>query len=86
MPPRPSWYRGREAIRAFLAARPLSRPREFRLVPVGANGQPAFAVYVDGRALGIEVVTLDADARVAAVTAFHQPAGFAGFDLPEALR
>ena len=86
MPPRPSWYRGRDAIRAFLAGHPLSRPREFRPVPVHANGQPAFALYVDGRAHGIEVLTLDADARIAAVTAFLQPAAVAGFDLPEVRR
>jgi RNA polymerase sigma-70 factor (ECF subfamily) len=86
MPPRPSWYRGRDAIGAFLAARPLSRPRNWRLVPIRANGQPGFGVYVNGRAHGIELLTLAPDARIAAVTAFHLPAAFAGFGLPEEIR
>ena len=84
MPPRPSWYRGRAAIAEFLAAHPLSRPRRWRLVPVRANAQPAFAVYLGGRAHGIELLTLDADARITAVDAFHLPDAFARFDLPEA--
>ena len=83
MPPRPSWYRGRAAIAEFLTAHPLSHPRRWRLVPVRANAQPAFAVYLGGRAHGIELLTLDADARITAVDAFHLPHAFARFDLPE---
>jgi RNA polymerase sigma-70 factor, ECF subfamily len=86
MPPRPSWYRGRDAVGAFLAARPLSRPRSWRLVPIRANAQPGFGVYLNGRAHGIELLTLAPDARIAAVTAFHLPAAFAGFGLPKEIR
>jgi RNA polymerase sigma-70 factor, ECF subfamily len=86
MPPRPSWYRGRAAVGAFLAARPFARPRRWEHVRVQANGQPAVAAYVDGRAHGIDVLTLTPDARIAALTAFHLPAAFAGFGLPEAIR
>lgn len=85
MPPRPSWYRGRAAVGAFLAARPLSRPRRWRRVPVRANGQLAFGVYVSGKAHAIELLTLGGDARIAGVTAFHTPEAFARFDLPHAL-
>jgi RNA polymerase sigma-70 factor (ECF subfamily) len=86
MPPRPSWYRGRDAIAAFLVARPMSRPRRWGHVPVGANGQPAVGVYVDGRAHGIDVLTLDADARISAVVGFHLPHVFAAFGLRERVR
>src|SRR6266446_9407204 len=42
MPPTPEWYAGREAIRAFFDWA-LKRYEGFRLVPTGANRQPAFA-------------------------------------------
>jgi RNA polymerase sigma-70 factor, ECF subfamily len=83
MPPRPTWYRGRDAIAAFLAARPMSRPRGWSHVPVRANGQPAIACYLDGRAHGVDVLTLDAGGRIRAVDAFHLPHVFAAFGLPE---
>jgi RNA polymerase sigma-70 factor, ECF subfamily len=86
MPPRPSWYRGRAAIRDFIVAHPFARPRRFRLVPIRANGQLAVGSYVDGHAHGIELLTLDADARIGAVTAFHLPQLFARFGLPEVER
>jgi RNA polymerase sigma-70 factor (ECF subfamily) len=82
MPPRPSWYRGREAVGAFLAAVPLSRPRRWRRVRVRANGQLAFGVYEVGAAHAIEVLTIDGSAQIAGVTAFHDPAAFARFGLP----
>jgi RNA polymerase sigma-70 factor, ECF subfamily len=87
MPPRPAWYRGRDAIGGFLAAVPLSRPR-FRLVAAHANGQPAFGFYeeADGGARhtahAIGLIALDDDAQITAVTTFHQPDTFARFGLP----
>ncbi len=85
MPPRPAWYRGREAVGAFLAAHPLDRAREWRLVPVAANGQPAFGSYLAGRLHAIEVLTLDDESRITAVTAFHARADLARFGLPHTL-
>ena len=41
MPPTPTWYRGREAIAAFLESRPLSGDLIWRLTPASANGQLA---------------------------------------------
>jgi hypothetical protein len=46
MPPLPTWYVGREPIGRFLAAWVLRRPGRFRMIPVAANGQPAFAAYM----------------------------------------
>jgi RNA polymerase sigma-70 factor, ECF subfamily len=43
MPPLPTWYRGRDAIRAFLVRSALLE--QWRLVPARANGQLAFGNY-----------------------------------------
>ena len=91
MPPRPTWYRGRAAIAAFLATGPASQPRRWRRVPVAANGQLAFGVYgscEDGLGLvahAIEVLTLDEGGRIAGVTSFQRPELFARFGLPPSL-
>ncbi len=45
MPPLASWFRGREAIAAFLADWPLSGSWQWRVVHARANGQPALAYY-----------------------------------------
>jgi RNA polymerase sigma-70 factor (ECF subfamily) len=53
MPPSPSWYEGREAIRVFVAATIFGdqgmfggrAARRWRLVPTRANASPAFALY-----------------------------------------
>jgi RNA polymerase sigma-70 factor (ECF subfamily) len=91
MPPRPNWYRGRAAVGAFLTARPLARPRRWRLIPVRANAQIAFGVYMSAEpgsrceAHAIEVLTLDRDARIADIMTFHMPETFSRFGLPQAL-
>ena len=45
MPPVPTWYRGREAVAAFLAGHVLASENRWRLVPARANGQLAFGNY-----------------------------------------
>src|SRR4029453_11251946 len=45
MLPHPTWFRGREAVAAFLAATPMRADRRWRMIPVRANGQLAFATY-----------------------------------------
>jgi RNA polymerase sigma-70 factor (ECF subfamily) len=89
MPPLPTWFRGRDNITRFLAARVLTGPGIFTLVPVAANGQPAFAVYrraEDGvpRAYGLQVLTVG-EAWVTAVVAFLTPDLFPAFGLPAEL-
>jgi hypothetical protein len=65
MPPLPTWYRGRETVGAFLESAPLRRDRRWRVVPVRANGQLAFAKYdwdeerEAFRAHSLSVITLD---------------------------
>lgn len=45
MPPLRSWFRGREAIRTFLAGSPLSGIWRWRALRVRASGQEALAFY-----------------------------------------
>ena len=76
MPPRPSWYRGIEEARVFLARGPLAPTRSRRLRPAAANGQLAVGSYYKGwpeRPEGLQVLqllTLDTDGRIAEITAF----------------
>jgi RNA polymerase sigma-70 factor (ECF subfamily) len=73
MPPLPAWFAGREWVARFLRERMFATP--WRLRPVRANGQPAFACY-QGPAYplsSILVLTLR-DGRVAELTAFLDPA------------
>jgi RNA polymerase sigma-70 factor (ECF subfamily) len=66
MPPSPTWLRGRQATLTFLAAFPMRRfaTAPPRLVPIGANGQPAFAFYSPGEDGG-------ADLRLYAIHVVH---------------
>jgi RNA polymerase sigma-70 factor (ECF subfamily) len=93
MPPWRQWYRGRKAIRAFLAWAwdwELPGIGSSRLVPIAANRQPAFALYrsaqddPERRAHGIELLTLQDDA-IAVLTVFRDPRLFAAFGLPAVL-
>ena len=92
MPPRPTWYRGRGAISAFLARHPLDGRRGWRMIPVLASGQLAFGCYMfaepgaPGKAHDIEVITLDGDARISDITAFITPEAFSRFGLPPGLQ
>jgi RNA polymerase sigma-70 factor (ECF subfamily) len=76
MPPMPLWYRGREAVGAFLSDHPL--PERWRHVPTRANGQLAVGCYMwdDEResfvAAVLDVLTLR-DSRIDEVTAFVAP-------------
>jgi RNA polymerase sigma-70 factor (ECF subfamily) len=80
MPPYAEWYRGRDAVRAFIARTPLRAGRRWRAEPATANGQPAisFSVWREdvGAFLthGLSVLTLDSSGRIAAFTTFLDPA------------
>ncbi len=90
MPPIPTWYRGRDAARSFLAGRVLGSDRPRRLLPVTANGQPAFGQYrwdASQRRLlayGITVLTLNGD-KIQEITAFLDAEPFERFGLPAQL-
>jgi RNA polymerase sigma-70 factor (ECF subfamily) len=82
MPPNPSWFAGRDNVIRLLTSR-LGTKRT-QLLPVRANSQPGFAMYVDGEAFAIKVVTLRGPA-IAAVTSFHNPTLVQHFGLPHHL-
>ena len=90
MPPTPTWYRGRDAIAVFYAARPMAAGMRWRHIPTRANGQLAVGCYLwdeqEGgyRAHSLDVLTLRGD-RIAAVTAFLGTGFFRTLGLPSRL-
>jgi RNA polymerase sigma-70 factor (ECF subfamily) len=92
MPPEALRYEGPDAIGGFLSTVPAGGALErFRLVPVRANGQPAFGCYLKdphapvARSYGLMVLALSGD-RVAAITGFADSSVFGPFGLPRILR
>jgi RNA polymerase sigma-70 factor (ECF subfamily) len=89
MPPLPFEYYGKDASREFLAAIHSRRNHTGRMVPVRANGQPAWGTYAHDRVTGVLhcngmiVVTLAGD-RICEITRF-EPAVAASFGLPRTL-
>jgi RNA polymerase sigma-70 factor (ECF subfamily) len=90
MPPEPIEVHGPAAIAQFMLEREWWGISEARLVPIRANGQPAFGMYLRDphapifRAHGIVVLTLDGN-RVAQITRFGDTSLFARFGLPRTL-
>ena len=88
MPPLASWFTGREALRGFLSAGPLSGNFRWKRLATTANGQPAIAAYTwheDEQAylpFALDVLTLR-DGKISDVTAFI--ARGTDVDDPEAL-
>jgi RNA polymerase sigma-70 factor, ECF subfamily len=92
MPPTPQWYAGRQAIFTFFEWA-WKAYEGFRLIPTGANRQPAFAAYSRAKAdapwtaHSIHVLTLERDA-ISTLTLFYKPTGprlLDAFGLPLAL-
>lgn len=92
MPPTPSWYRGREAIRKLVSATVFKGGRAglWRLQATRANRRPAFGIYLwdenDGiyHAHGIQVVTFEGE-QIADITTFKDAAVMRYFNLPMTL-
>jgi RNA polymerase sigma-70 factor (ECF subfamily) len=89
MPPLSESYQGHRAISEFLQSRPFTI--DWRHLPTRANGQPAVACYAWDEATGsfrgtvLDVLTLDRDFRLSAVTAFIDHTLFERFGLPAEL-
>jgi RNA polymerase sigma-70 factor, ECF subfamily len=92
MPPWQHWYRGRDAIRNFFGSA-WPRYGRFRLLLTRANGQPAFALYVEGKEGGwhahsLQVIEIDGE-YISGLTFFMRPLGptlFPAFGLPDHLK
>lgn len=88
IPPLPAWFLGREDIGRFFAERVFATP--WRLLPIRANGQLAFACYQgdpdgDRFQLGaINVLSLRAG-RIVEIAGFLDPDVHRHFGLPEEL-
>ena len=79
MPPSPTWNAGRDAIVRFLSATVLTGATSglWRLMPAGANAQPAFLLYRRETGsltpVGVQVLTLAPDHHLASITVFLEP-------------
>jgi RNA polymerase sigma-70 factor, ECF subfamily len=90
MPPWAEWFDGRDAVMEFLPRGPLQPGHRWKLVPTGANGQPAFGCYyADGegpqRAEGIILLGFSENGRISEITSFRDEELFAKFGLPLAM-
>jgi RNA polymerase sigma-70 factor (ECF subfamily) len=90
MPPLLTWFTGRQAVVRFVASHFLVEPGWLRLVPVMANGQPAFAVYQreSGGAYHAHAVLVLTVTRtgIARIVSFRNPGLFGSFGLPPEYR
>jgi RNA polymerase sigma-70 factor, ECF subfamily len=84
MPPVPLWYRGRRDYGGFMTRVFARRGRHWRMLPISANGQPAFAAYCRGesgfRLHTLQVLTVT-PAGVSHHVVFQDPQVFAAFQL-----
>jgi len=86
MPPLRAWFAGRQVVVPFFAATAFAAPGQFRLVPVMANGQLAYAVYQRERdeAYRFYAVTVPTATAtgIARIVTFFNPGLFRLFGLP----
>jgi RNA polymerase sigma-70 factor, ECF subfamily len=91
MPPFIGWYQGAENIARLIDIQcPAKGPGDMKLIPINANGQPGFGLYirgVDGVYLpfNMPVLTIGPDGVVTHVSCFFDTTLFATFGLPESL-
>jgi RNA polymerase sigma-70 factor (ECF subfamily) len=88
MPPLRAWFRGREDIGRFFAERVFATP--WRLLPIRANGQLAFACYQgdpDGDRFRLGAVNLlrVRTGRIVEIAGFLDPGVHRRFGLPDEL-
>jgi RNA polymerase sigma-70 factor (ECF subfamily) len=91
MPPHAAWFRGVDAVRAFLQLPPFSVrwARGLRATPTRANGLPAFAWYAPDdagvqRLHSVQLVRFE-EGGASEVTSFIGAHYLHGFDLPAVL-
>lgn len=84
-----NWFAGRADYAAFITRVFAMRGTDWRMVPVGANGQPAVAAYARGAGGGYDAHSLQVftvtGAAISANVVFADPAVFGLFALPARL-
>jgi RNA polymerase sigma-70 factor (ECF subfamily) len=98
MPPSPSWYQGREAIRTFVATTVFADEGMFggkamgrwKLVGVRANSSPAFTIYQrtgtkEYQPFGVHVLNLEGE-RLSRMITFIDPTLPGYFASPQSLK
>jgi RNA polymerase sigma-70 factor, ECF subfamily len=88
MPPLLTWFSGRQTVARFIGSRVFAQLGGFQMVPVAANGQPAFAGYTrgdDGSYHAHEIVVPTVTKTgITRIVVFLYPELFAMFGLPHA--
>ncbi|WP_138733400.1 RNA polymerase subunit sigma-70 [Modestobacter excelsi] len=91
MPPRPTWFAGRDAIEVFLREHVFGQMGSHWLLrPTAANRQPAFALYrqqigaLDHRPFALGVLDVSGG-RISELAMFTQPELFDRFEMPDLL-
>lgn len=88
MPPEPEWWQGRAAVREFLSDRHLGRRGPWRFAASAANGQPAFAYYLEDdrgwKRAGLFVIGARPDG-IASITRFREFPLLSRFGVPARL-
>jgi RNA polymerase sigma-70 factor (ECF subfamily) len=91
MPPRPTWFAGRDAIEVFLREHVFGAMNStWRLRATAANRQPAFGLYrresggSDHRPFALGVLRVESGG-IAELAMFTQPELFGRFELPAVL-
>jgi RNA polymerase sigma-70 factor, ECF subfamily len=89
MPPVPLWYRGPEDYGRFIARVFAMRGSGWRMLVLGANGQPALAAYAPGTGGGLRLHTLQVltvtGHGIARNVVFADPQVFSAFALADEL-
>jgi RNA polymerase sigma-70 factor (ECF subfamily) len=80
--PSKTWFAGKRACLAS-AVPSMGEAGTWRMVPVGANGQPAVAAWWGGQPFGLSVLTMATDG-IARITLFTEPGLVARFTAPGA--
>lgn len=83
MPPIPNWFDGRDNVVGFFRDRVFASA--WRLVPMRASGQLAFACYQgpELRLGALNVISLEEGGAITEIAGFLQPELFERFSLPE---
>ncbi|GAB3416688.1 sigma-70 family RNA polymerase sigma factor family protein [Flindersiella endophytica] len=79
-----TWFSGRATCVPYLTQQVLGRPGDWRLLPTGANGQPAAIGYRHGQAYGILVLSVT-KAGIARINSFGDRALVERFGFPASL-